>query len=164
VRGDEISDSETTHSAVPPGLVRSSCVYPTLSRWAKLGRAFQRLWVGILLWIAGSAPAFSADHPELPKGSECVSCHGEKAKGQSVHFDFTHACNVCHVVSVTNGKTSITLLLPKEKICYSCHEKAAMEQVPYMKGECVSCHDPHSSERTYLLRTNVASPARTAKP
>jgi len=117
-------------------------------------RAVRRLLfqaIGFLFLLA-AAPAFAADHPDIPKGSECLSCHVEKTKGQSVHFDFTQACTVCHVVKVDDGKTSISMVLPKEKICYSCHEKAAMDKSPIMKGECVSCHDPHNSERLYLLR------------
>ncbi len=119
-------------------------------------RRFPFRAVCFLLSLA-TFPAFAADHPELPKGSECLSCHIEKTKGQSVHFDFTNACTVCHVVKVEDSKTSITLVLPKEKICYSCHEKAAMDKVPYMKGECVSCHDPHNSERLYVLRMSAAA-------
>jgi predicted CXXCH cytochrome family protein len=119
-------------------------------------RSVFRLGIGGVLFLSLAAtPAFAADHPELPKGSECLSCHIEKTKGQSLHFDFTNSCTVCHVVKVEDGKTSITLALPKEKICYSCHEKAAMDKSPIMKGECVSCHDPHNSERPHLLRANV---------
>jgi predicted CXXCH cytochrome family protein len=114
---------------------------------------------GLSLLAVAAVPAFAADHPELPKGSECLSCHVEKTKGQSFHFDFTNACTVCHVVRVEDGKTSISLVLPKEKICYSCHEKAAMDKMEFMKGECVSCHDPHNSERLHLLRANVPVPS-----
>lgn len=108
--------------------------------------------------LLAALPAFAADHPDLPKGSECLYCHVEKTKGQSVHFDFTNSCTVCHAVNVEDGKTSITLVLPKEKICYSCHEKAAMDKSPIMKGECVSCHDPHNSESPHLLHPNVPMP------
>ena len=81
-----------------------------------------------------------------------------------MHFDFTNACTVCHVVKVEGGKTSISLVIPKEKICYSCHEKAAMDKMQFMNGECVSCHDPHNSRRLHLLRANVPTPAETSKP
>src|SRR5689334_9058850 len=86
-----------------------------------------------LLVMLSGVPLFAADHPELAKGSECLSCHTEKTTGQSVHFDFASACTVCHVVNVADGRTSITLVLPKEKICYSCHEKAAMDKLEFMK-------------------------------
>ena len=119
---------------------------------------------GLWLALASGAPAFAADHPELPKASECLSCHAEKTKGLSIHFDFAQSCTVCHAVSVADGKTSITLVLPKEKICYSCHEKAAMDAVPYMKGECLSCHDPHNSARPHLLKANVPVPIDKKKP
>jgi len=100
-------------------------------------------------------PALSADHPALPKDSTCASCHVEKTKGQSVHFDFANSCTLCHVTKIEDGKTSITLVLPKEQICYSCHEKAEMQKSPIMKGECLSCHDPHNSASPHLLRAGV---------
>lgn len=98
------------------------------------------------------------------RAASVYSCHTEKAKGQSVHFDFTHACAVCHVVNAADGRTSITLVLAREKICYSCHEKDAMDRVLYMQGECVSCHDPHTSQRAHLLRANVPTPGEKPKP
>jgi predicted CXXCH cytochrome family protein len=119
---------------------------------------------GLFLFLLYAPNVFAADHPELPKASECLSCHAEKTKGQSVHFDFANSCTDCHAVRVEDGKTTISLVLPKEKICYSCHEKAAMDAVPYMKGECVSCHDPHNSERLHLLKANVPMPIESTTP
>lgn len=155
--------SKVRHSAVPPGLERIAPLNSALPRWVKLSPLLQGFWSGIV-FCALAAPAFAADHPPLPQGSECLSCHTEKAKGQSVHFDFTHACAVCHVVNAADGRTSITLVLAREKICYSCHEKDAMDRVPYMQGECVSCHDPHTSQRAHLLRANVPTPGEKPKP
>jgi predicted CXXCH cytochrome family protein len=152
---DETCDSGISHSAVPPGLAHRLRPYPALPRWAKLGRPFQGLRAAVLFSIVIVTPVFGKDHPALLAGSECLSCHAEKTKGKSVHFDFTQACAVCHAVSTADGKTTITLVLPKEKICYTCHEKAAMDKVSFMKGECVSCHDPHNSERLHLLRANL---------
>lgn len=149
------SDSREAGSVVPPGLRCCAQLHPELRHWTGLVRRFRALWLEALLCVIVVPAAVAADHPELPQSSECLSCHAEKTKGQSVHFDFAHTCTVCHSVSVTDGTTSITLVLPKEKICYSCHEKAAMDQVAFMKGECVSCHDAHNSERLYLLRANV---------
>jgi len=118
---------------------------------------------GVFFCLLLTVPAFATDHPDIPKGSECLSCHAEKIKGQSIHFDFTNACTVCHVVKVEDGKTSISLALVKEKTCYSCHEKASMDKMQFMKGECISCHNPHNSERLFLLRANVPIPADTSK-
>lgn len=156
------SGSRETRSVVPAALHGCFRLPPGLPRKAK--PPFQGLWVGILLCVAGTPHAFAADHPQLPKGSECLSCHVEKTRGQSVHFDFAHACTVCHAVTAADGKTPITLVLPKETICYSCHEKAAMDKVPYMNGECISCHDPHNSQRLYLLRANVSMANHGPKP
>ena len=121
------------------------------------------LRIGPLFLLLPGA-GFAVDHPELPNASDCLSCHVEKTKGQSVHFDFASACTVCHVANRSEGKLSITLVLPKEKICYSCHEKAAMDQMSFMKGECVACHNPHNSERVYLLREGVKVSSEKSNP
>ena len=117
-----------------------------------------------LLLLLFATSAWGADHPELPKTSECLSCHLEKTKGKSIHFDFAQDCRVCHAVSVTEGKTSISLVLPKERICYSCHEKAAMDQMQFMQGECLSCHLAHNSPGLHLLRANVSLSRKASQP
>jgi predicted CXXCH cytochrome family protein len=51
--------------------------------------------------------------------------------------------------------TMLTLTMPKEKICFACHEKSAelRQHLPAIKGTCVDCHDAHSSDQRMLLRS-----------
>ena len=49
--------------------------------------------------------------------------------------------------------TVMSLSMPKEKICFACHEQSAAlsQHLPAVKGQCVECHDAHSSDRRMLL-------------
>jgi predicted CXXCH cytochrome family protein len=49
--------------------------------------------------------------------------------------------------------TTLMLAMPKEQICFACHEKSAAlkQHVPVVKGACVDCHDSHSSSQRMLL-------------
>ena len=49
----------------------------------------------------------------------------------------------------TEGETTtVNLTAPKEELCFTCHDKAKEEvkHGPYEKGQCVTCHDPHTSD------------------
>jgi predicted CXXCH cytochrome family protein len=49
------------------------------------------------------------------------------------------------------------LTVPKEQICFLCHERAAMQQhvSSSKQKDCLGCHDAHRSARAMLLRRNV---------
>jgi predicted CXXCH cytochrome family protein len=61
--------------------------------------------------------------------------------------------------------TTLTLAMPKEQICFACHEKSAelKQHVPAVKALCVDCHDAHSSEQRMLLRAAAAPPLSALK-
>ena len=73
-------------------------------------------------------------------------------------------CTVCHVSQTQGDMTTMSLLMPKDKICYACHaESAALRQhTPDSKKKCLECHDPHSSGARMLLRAE-AVPAELVK-
>lgn len=54
--------------------------------------------------------------------------------------------------------TRMSLLMPKDKICYACHaESATLKQhTPDTKKQCLECHDAHSSNARMLLRAEAA--------
>ncbi len=113
------------------------------------------------LWFASATLASAVEHPgTIPQGAECSSCHATKIHGKSVHSAMADPCTVCHV-SVTQGDmTSMSLLMPKDKICYACHaESATLKQhTPDTKKACLECHDAHSSNARMLLRAEAAKP------
>jgi predicted CXXCH cytochrome family protein len=109
----------------------------------------------LLLLVPVPARAHTVEHPGvLPKDANCSSCHANKTKGKSVHSAMVVSCTVCHLTQTQGDMTTLNLLMPKEKICFACHESSAAMQrhSPSAKGQCVDCHDSHSSDRPSLLR------------
>lgn len=53
--------------------------------------------------------------------------------------------------------SSSMLVMPEDKLCWMCHGNLgallddSYTHVPFMKGRCVECHDPHASDYTKLL-------------
>ena len=114
-----------------------------------------------LLLLLLAAPAWGVEHPGvIPVGVECASCHAKKVTGKSVHSAMSTQCTVCHVARTQGDMTTLSLAMPKELICFACHEKSAelQQHVPSVKGSCVDCHDAHSSDQRMLLRTGAGHP------
>jgi predicted CXXCH cytochrome family protein len=49
------------------------------------------------------------------------------------------------------------LTVPKEQICFLCHERTSMQQHVSSSTykDCLACHDAHKSARAMLLRRNI---------
>jgi len=109
----------------------------------------------LLLLLAAAMQASAVEHPGiLPKDANCSSCHADKTSGKSVHSAMAISCTVCHLVKTEGDMTTINLAMPREQICFACHEKSVelQQHSPVVKGQCVDCHDTHSSSRRLLLR------------
>jgi len=61
--------------------------------------------------------------------------------------------------------TTLNLAMPKEQICFACHEKSAalQQHLPTVKGQCMDCHDAHSSDQRMLLRAAAGPPPSPLK-
>ncbi len=119
--------------------------------------------LAVLVLFAGSLSA--VEHPGVvPTGVECASCHSSKVTGKFVHSAMGTSCSVCHVTSTQGDMTTVSLSMPKDKICSACHTESATlrQHVPSVKGSCIDCHDAHSSSRRMMLRelAAVAGPKR----
>jgi predicted CXXCH cytochrome family protein len=102
--------------------------------------------------------ASTIEHPGIiPQDAGCSSCHAGKTSGKSVHSAMALSCTVCHLVKAEGDMTTMDLAMPKGKICFACHEKSAalQQHLPVVRGQCVDCHDTHSSGRRSLLREQV---------
>lgn len=107
------------------------------------------------LLFVGAAPAVAVEHPGVvPKDAECTSCHAAKVRGKSVHSVMATSCDVCQVTQTQGDMTMVSLSMPRQKICFACHQEstALREHVPVVKGQCIDCHDAHSSDQKMLLR------------
>ena len=104
------------------------------------------------------AAAMGVEHPGVvPTDAQCTSCHAAKIRGKSVHSVMATSCDVCHVTQTRGDMTLVSLSMPKQKICFACHQESAASQLHLraVKGQCVDCHDAHSSERKLLLRVEA---------
>ena len=123
--------------------------------------------VSLLLLTAPAMRASSVEHPGiLHKDDNCSSCHSDKTRGRSVHSAMAISCTVCHLAETQGDMTTLNLSMPKEQICFACHEKfAALQQHSRIaKGLCVDCHDSHSSNRRMLLREPTDSRQHNSGP
>ena len=104
-----------------------------------------------------SAFAFAANHPAVTgKNANCSACHADMLTGRSVHSEGELACTLCHTSVPEGDKAAMSLILPKEQLCFACHERTAMQQHwPESKRDCLGCHDTHRSDRAMLLRRGV---------
>jgi len=108
--------------------------------------------LAVFLLLMGGAAA--VEHPGvLHDNDDCSSCHVSKTMGKSVHSAMASPCTICHVAQTRGDMTTLNLIMPKEQICFACHEKSAelRQHSPVVQGRCVECHDSHSSERRMLL-------------
>jgi len=113
------------------------------------------LLTAFAMGMVAAVPASAVEHPGvLHKDDICSTCHADKMSGKSVHSAMAISCTICHLAQTQGDMTIVNLLMPKEQICFACHEKTAGErQHPTAaKGLCVDCHDSHSSSRRMLLR------------
>ena len=112
----------------------------------------------LMLVLACGLRMAAAEHPvKLEKDVDCASCHEDKTKGKAVHSAIAMGCTTCHDVKTEGETTTVTLTSPKEQLCFTCHEKAKEEvkHGPYDKGQCVTCHDPHTSDNPKQLRAEL---------
>jgi len=93
------------------------------------------------------------------KSETCLTCHPEKKQGKFVHSAVGMGCENCHQTTSENKKTTVTLVATGRDLCALCHEasKDPVQHGPYKNGQCLTCHDPHSSEFKAQTRAEVNS-------
>src|SRR6516164_240378 len=89
--------------------------------------------------------------------AKCLDCHGDKAKGKSVHTAVSTGCTSCHEIRVNRDVTRVKLITTTSYgLCLTCHaDKNAAEikgkvHKPALR-DCVKCHDPHQSDNKNQL-------------
>jgi predicted CXXCH cytochrome family protein len=125
-----------------------------------------RVLIGSLL-LMPAVPASAVEHPGiLHKDDNCSSCHAAKTRGKSVHSAMAISCTVCHLAQTEGDMTTLNLAIPNEQICFACHQQstALQKHSPVVKGQCVDCHDAHSSGRRLLLRAQADSGHQQLRP
>ena len=119
------------------------------------------VWFLLLFLGIAVAPALAKTHPiPLDKNvdsAKCLECHEDKSKGKVVHSAIATGCLSCHEVRVNKDVTRVKLITSTPyTLCLSCHaDKNAAELKgavhPPAVRDCLSCHDPHTSENKNQL-------------
>ena len=114
---------------------------------------------GLLLFSASSALADVHPVP-LEKNTDtakCLECHGDKAKGKSVHTAIAAGCTSCHEIRVNKDVTRVKLITTTvAALCFTCHSDKNPSEINGIvhkpaNRDCLKCHDPHSSENKNQL-------------
>ncbi len=91
----------------------------------------------------------------------CQECHADLLAEETVHAPAKKKCERCHE---TKGQEhplenviGFTLAEEVPGLCYGCHDPKNVEEHvhdPIAKGECLTCHSPHSSPNLYLAKAS----------
>jgi predicted CXXCH cytochrome family protein len=115
----------------------------------------------LLIFLSALPYSFAKIHPvPLEKNADsatCLQCHEERSKGKFVHTAVQTGCLSCHEVRVNRDVTRVTLTTAVPyKLCLGCHADKDATQTkgrihPPSARDCLTCHDPHSSDNKYQL-------------
>lgn len=126
-----------------------------------------RAALAALCTAPSTALATQKQHPPLttaPAQSNraCLECHST-VQGRISHAALiSPGCNSCHQVQTNGRSTTIGLVAEGVTLCTPCHKadsptmQTAHQHQPL--SSCVSCHDPHSSNRKGLMLPVVHEP------
>jgi len=121
------------------------------------------LLIFCFLWPFGVCAEEAVEHPFIEakdiKPATCLTCHPEKNEGRFVHAAVRMGCASCHQIISEKNQTTITLFATGGNLCAKCHEprRDPVLHGPYKNGQCLICHDPHSSEFKGETRCDVNS-------
>jgi predicted CXXCH cytochrome family protein len=107
----------------------------------------------------GRTYAISGDDAKL-----CAKCHDSRGTAKHVHGPVAiGSCTVCHD---PHGQTNPAFLVRSgEDLCFQCHAEG--DVLRHLLGKnssggdflrtkgCTYCHDPHQSDRKFLLRAKI---------
>ncbi len=132
----------------------------TLGWFSHLGK------VVLCLFVLGASLAASNHPPVTGRNANCALCHADMTQGSSVHSQGELACGLCHSSEADGSTVKMLLTVPKEQLCFACHERSAMQQhvSSGRNTDCLGCHDAHRSARAMLLRRNVETDYAQSRP
>ncbi len=103
------------------------------------------------------APSGSRAEKKFP---DCKKCHKYKASKEVVHPAVNLGCVACHVdAHRREAKFPKFLFAEGVDLCWGCHDKSMFTKKvvhpPVARGECLLCHNPHSTDNPKVLRAPV---------
>ncbi len=117
--------------------------------------------LGLLVVLIYPLPAIGQEQVQLPT-TRVTNCTNGPCHANQLDFRFLHgptaagACNVCHVY-LDETKHTFSLKRTGAQMCEFCHigktdVGGLIVHDPVQKGECLSCHNPHGSSISMMLR------------
>jgi len=104
----------------------------------------------VLSFVFDGVPPPQVAPPPDQKQTAATNAAPRRQVGYRAHGPYAaKLCNACHNIGATNA-----LLLPREELCFKCHELELNKKYihgPLASGGCLACHDPHSSQYSYFL-------------
>lgn len=102
--------------------------------------------------------------PPLAHSNSCVTaqCHSGLVSKPVVHQAAREDCMGCHVRKVEThpspGQKTFALAAEGAALCGGCHDEKMIKEKfghgPAVQGDCLECHNIHSSDHKSLLREN----------
>ena len=122
--------------------------------WGAIGVVSLVIFVSL---VSRAQPEVQKDSSDIQLRASCVDaeCHANYREAKYVHSPVVlKACNVCHVT--VEDRHVFKLVATDEKLCTFCHKLKLKNFVhePIAKGECLKCHDSHSSEFPFLVKVD----------
>ncbi len=120
--------------------------------------------VGLVGMTRVAKPAAGGAAAQLPN---CTTsdCHAKITRHKRVHQPVAaNRCDFCHepiegsTPFQAGAKHEFKRATQNPELCYACHDRLTEEvyvHEPVKMGMCVLCHDPHGSERKFLLRVGT---------
>lgn len=104
----------------------------------------------------------------------CIDCHKKIIAKRVVHAALNqyvrmeHGCATCHTAPHAKKKGVLSLAAPVPDLCFMCHDKAKFSKKnihpPVAGGDCLSCHNPHSSDAPRLLNQQIRLVCQNCHP
>lgn len=102
------------------------------------------------LFFDGVPPPAEPGAAEAKQEEAAAKATTSRQVGYREHGPYAaRLCHACHQSGASNA-----LVLPREELCYQCHELRLDKRRihgPLASGGCTVCHDPHSSQYRYFL-------------
>jgi len=113
------------------------------------------LLVTVISFVSKGQLEAQKDTSDIQLRASCVDaeCHISYSEAKYVHSPVVlKACNVCHLT--VENRHEFKLVATGKELCTFCHKMKLKTFVhePVTKGECLKCHDSHSSEFPFLVK------------
>ena len=126
-------------------------------------------FLGMVLFawaLASSGGAARADGDPLEPS--CRGCHARIYRKKVVHAALQMPCSTCHDAVDTRviphkptGPKGRSMTAELPALCLTCHDGALFEgpriHAPVAGGQCLLCHDAHSSDQVAMLKKPPAA-------